>query len=399
MHATVFHGDLIPLEDFLYTYKDFPCLTVYIYSHCYKQHQEAAYYLHSIKQRIPWNCTLWIRRPTGRLCVDLMRLQKKISIDFTFLRFPVSESEATPLLAGSAPDIEVLVIDSLTLETYHEVCCWSLSPVGGMEIRPGITVHVGMIISRPVNNHFLKIASLPYACLKISSWTHADQVDGETMENGWTRFNVRDEQGTWLMILNTGNRTGEHHVSWLSQANHIFERCQITSGLEDYVLVYGADFCVTVPSLENVPAGFLFLCPHDDFRISTSSVGWPACPAYWSLDPSGTHRLSMEEANKAGFPEPQFTTRLWWTSWDSSVYVGLRKFYHAKGFDPYSQDVARHLGLPLYQPSGYVDPLFAHVVEEEDDSQEQDDPDSEMDVDYEAVENQDAEDLSDMDID
>ncbi|KAJ7677085.1 hypothetical protein DFH06DRAFT_1169735 [Mycena polygramma] len=34
MHATVFHGDLIPLQDFLNIYKDLPCLTVYIYGYC-----------------------------------------------------------------------------------------------------------------------------------------------------------------------------------------------------------------------------------------------------------------------------------------------------------------------------------------------------------------------------
>ncbi|KAJ7755486.1 hypothetical protein B0H16DRAFT_715739 [Mycena metata] len=38
-------------------------------------------------------------------------------------------------------------------------------------------------------------------------------------------------------------------------------------------------------------------------------------------------------------------------SWDASVYAGLRKFHRAKGFDPDSQDVARHLGYPLYQVS------------------------------------------------
>ncbi|KAJ7677083.1 hypothetical protein DFH06DRAFT_1169723, partial [Mycena polygramma] len=194
-------------------------------------------------------------------------------------------------------------------------------------------------------------------------------------------------------------RFREASASWLSQSNHIFERCQIRSNLADYVFVRDAFFKVTISTTKGVPAGFLFFCPVDDLRISTSSLGWPACPAYWSLDPSGTPSLSMEEANKAGFPELQFNTKIWGKSWDSSVYAGLRKFHRAKGFDPYSQDVALHLGHKLYQPPSYVDPLFAHVVEEEDDSQDEDDPDSEMDVDYDAVENQDAQDLSDMDLD
>ncbi|KAJ7677079.1 hypothetical protein DFH06DRAFT_1080145 [Mycena polygramma] len=180
------------------------------------------------------------------------------------------------------------------------------------------------------------------------------------MENGWTRFNAHEVVGRYFECWFRHDYSWETPQSWLSQANHIFKRCQIPSNLEDYVIVQDARFYVTVSTTEDVPAGFLFLCPNDDFRIGTSSVGWPTRPAYWSLDPSGTHALSTEEANKAGFPELQFNTEVWGKSWDSSVYAGLRKFHRAKGFDPYSQDVARHLGLPLFQPSGYVDPPFAH---------------------------------------
>ncbi|KAJ7619768.1 hypothetical protein DFH06DRAFT_1106207, partial [Mycena polygramma] len=127
------------------------------------------------------------------------------------------------------------------------------------------------------------------------------------------------------------------------------------------------------------PTGFLFLCPTDDFLTGlSSSVGWPDCPAYWSLEPSGADPLSREEATELGFPTLQFSTEFWGCSWDSSVYAGLAKFYRAKGFDPYSQDVARHLRLPLFQPSGNFDPVFAHV-EEQDNSEE--DSGSEMDID------------------
>ncbi|KAJ6462835.1 hypothetical protein C8R45DRAFT_791769, partial [Mycena sanguinolenta] len=71
--------------------------------------------------------------------------------------------------------------------------------------------------------------------------------------------------------------------------------------------------------------------------------------AYWSLDPSGVHRLSLKEATQLGFPSFEFTTKAEGCSWDSSVYEGLRQFHEARGFDPYSQDIARHLGHPLFQ--------------------------------------------------
>lgn len=98
--------------------------------------------------------------------------------------------------------------------------------------------------------------------------------------------------------------------------------------------------------------GFLYLCPEKDFRTGPSSFCWPECPAYWSEDPSGADRLTLREATRLGFPHLQFTTDVVGRFWDSSVYAGLRRFHQRKGFNPDSQDVARHLGHPLYQLSG-----------------------------------------------
>jgi hypothetical protein len=108
------------------------------------------------------------------------------------------------------------------------------------------------------------------------------------------------------------------------------------------------------------PAGFLFLCPQKDFKTSPSSFHWPDCPAYWSLDPSGTDRLSVEEAIWAGFPAFRLTTTLLGHSWDTGVYEGLRKFHQVKGFDSNSLDLARHLQYPLYELSAEADSTFAH---------------------------------------
>ncbi|KAF8181361.1 hypothetical protein K438DRAFT_1550313, partial [Mycena galopus ATCC 62051] len=97
------------------------------------------------------------------------------------------------------------------------------------------------------------------------------------------------------------------------------------------------------------PQGFLFLCPPQDFRIGdTLSFKWPDCPAYWSFDPSGAERLSAKDAIGWGFPSMQLSTDIVGDSGDDKVYAGLRQFHRAKGFDPDSQDVARHLGYPLY---------------------------------------------------
>jgi hypothetical protein len=99
------------------------------------------------------------------------------------------------------------------------------------------------------------------------------------------------------------------------------------------------------------PEGFLFLCPPEDFEIEPSSFGWPDYPAYWSLDPSGAERPSAQDANHLGFPSVGLSAAIVGSSWDATVYDELREFHQRKGFDPDSQDVARHLGYPLYQLS------------------------------------------------
>jgi hypothetical protein len=100
---------------------------------------------------------------------------------------------------------------------------------------------------------------------------------------------------------------------------------------------------------EEPPAGFLFLCPQKHFKTGPSSYRWPDSPAYWSLNPSGRDRLTLEEATRLGFPTFQCTAQVVGHSWDASVYEGLRKFHRAKGFDPDTQDLARHLGHLLYE--------------------------------------------------
>jgi hypothetical protein len=47
-------------------------------------------------------------------------------------------------------------------------------------------------------------------------------------------------------------------------------------------------------------------------------------------------------------------------SGDESAYTGILQFQVAKGFDPYSQDVARQLSHPLYELSAEIDEPFAH---------------------------------------
>ncbi|KAJ7168980.1 hypothetical protein C8R46DRAFT_243344 [Mycena filopes] len=187
--------------------------------------------------------------------------------------------------------------------------------------------------------------------------------DGKVLEDGWTRYQADNVFNTELSRYLTYLECSEARA-WLSQAHHIFSCCQITSHLKDYALVDAVYFTLSISSPNTTPPpGYLFLCPLEAFETGPVTLKWPDCPAYWSLDPLGVEHLSTEEATRLGFPSMELQTQVFGESWDASVYAGLRQFHEAKGFDPDSQDVARHIGYPLYRVSGEMDPPFAHAEE------------------------------------
>ncbi|KAJ7651169.1 hypothetical protein FB45DRAFT_32064, partial [Roridomyces roridus] len=158
--------------------------------------------------------------------------------------------------------------------------------------------------------------------------------------------------------------------SWLSQANHVFHRLNITSRHEDYAYVCHALFRLNIaaPARPDIPRGYLFVCPIEHLRtVRGAWFGWPQRPWFWSLNPLGGSHLTPEGARSLGFPEvEQKPIRVWSRRWDTSVYEGLAKFHAAKGFDPYSQDLAKHLGHPLLELPGDAETFHAHVNEMEE---------------------------------
>ncbi|KAF7377070.1 hypothetical protein MSAN_00125500 [Mycena sanguinolenta] len=160
-----------------------------------------------------------------------------------------------------------------------------------------------------------------------------------------------------------------HRDTWLIQANHIFRDLNLVSNFENYVFLNESQCQLAISeSTVDTPGGFLFLCPGEDFRISPFSFCWPTYPAYWSLDLSSIHRLSPEDATQLGFPSFELTTKASGMYWDASVYEGLRQFHKAKGFDPYSQEVTRHLGLPFFRLSSERDaPSWTYVDSDDND--------------------------------
>ncbi|KAJ7776704.1 hypothetical protein B0H14DRAFT_3587707 [Mycena olivaceomarginata] len=151
----------------------------------------------------------------------------------------------------------------------------------------------------------------------MGSFEWTGEAIGQPMDDGWARYEATDIFNTVLSLSMAFNNP----ESWISQANYIFARLQITSNYEDYV-----------PS-QSTPKGYLFVCPTEDFLTGTIPISfrWPACPAYWSLDPAGAERLSVEHAIQLGFPLVELSTDVWGLSWDPRVYAGLSVFQAGQG--------------------------------------------------------------------
>ncbi|KAF7366842.1 hypothetical protein MSAN_00942700 [Mycena sanguinolenta] len=277
-------------------------------------------------------------------------------------------------LAGSAQSLHhPVIMCALTWirlnYQYHRICYWNLGQHQRFDLPASTIVNIGAVFrcsGRPLENSdeiaFFPSAEAPY----LGSWaTFRGGGAREIMPNGWTRFQSRDVINSTLHL--SCSMLSDRNT-WLSQANHIFHRLQIVSNFADYVVVDFIRFDLDIlQTTGKSPEGFLFLCPEEDFRTGPSSFCCPTCHAYWSLDPSGTNRLSLEEATQLGFPALKISAEALGFHWDDRVYNGLRQFHQSKGFDPYSEDVARHLGLPLSQLSSERDAHWAYVDSDDED--------------------------------
>ncbi|KAF7374189.1 hypothetical protein MSAN_00300800 [Mycena sanguinolenta] len=389
IHAAVFHDDLIPYRQVMELYEHSHFSTVYIHVFVRTELEEISEYFWTMFEHhlSKYGRTLFIRRSTGRLCLDLVPGDTYLFGDLDTSHSSISTQQGLGFLAGE--NSEATIIDALPLDHYHEISLREFSTNRYVSIPPSTSVNIGSVLHCPSDDTFddvVEIAWLPNAELpSFDGWDGSGDWSNftEPTADGWTRLESNHIMDTtvWLSVNVCNCRL------WLSQANHIFTTLQISSDFENYgviisfaryhfwltsqtVFVEYIRFELSVSTNEAIPPGFLFLCPPHNFQTGECSFKWPECPAYWSLDPSGTERLTMEEATSLGFPAFQFSTRVDGFSWDASMYAGLRQFHKGKGFDPDSQDVARHLGYELYQMSGQnrTDTLFAHIEEEYSDN-------------------------------
>ncbi|KAJ7300934.1 hypothetical protein DFH08DRAFT_122002 [Mycena albidolilacea] len=357
IYATLYHDELVPFRQFLDSYRYSHFATVYFYACCRADFLAAENYVNfTFQQPLGDNYTAWIRRSSGQLCAELIPSD---TLPPVFHYYPLGILCSHRI--SSASDTELMVVESLTMEEYHDICFLNLSQFRKISIFTSTTVNLGAIIACSSGDPLegpVEIAYTPNVDFCTPRWQTTKGAERVVMENGWARFKFND-------VFNDMFKLDIWYTSswgpWLSQANHIFQRLRIMSNFDDCVLVCGVRFSFEIlGNMEEPPAGFLFLCPLEDFKTSPFSYHWPDSHAFWSLDPSSADRLTLEEATRLGFPTFHCTTELFGHSWDDGVYKGLREFHQGKGFDPYTQDLTRGMKYPLYR-------LMSEVNEAEED--------------------------------
>ncbi|KAF7337274.1 hypothetical protein MSAN_02279900 [Mycena sanguinolenta] len=338
LYAMVFHDELIPFTQFLRRFQHSPILSTYILGFW-----DAVNYAFNVFPKSSIDYIIWVRPPTGELCLDLAPSAPGMGIELgRWWNIHILRLENISL---DAPDSEDIIITTLSEDQYHTIC--TEPPIAQFHFFQVSTQHpVGPGIFWWDSQHGTCVRIMePLILLDEELCWNSNQDEAGELYGSYRTCPLRLE-------LPLSFSSYPIKKAWLAQANCIFAEPEEEAHVEDYVCVYQVLFTLRVENDHHIdPKGYLFVCPVQDFRISTKNANlyqWPACPAYWSLDLSGAERLSTEDARILGFPAIHIETAVFGASWDRSVYNGLRQFHQGKGFDPDSREVARRLGYPLY---------------------------------------------------
>ncbi|KAJ7744825.1 hypothetical protein B0H14DRAFT_3167481 [Mycena olivaceomarginata] len=349
--------------------------------------------------------TPWIRPSTGVLSIELTP-----PASWAAALVNLHSSFPTPTRSLLSPPPTSEIISSISLVDYHRLCNWCLYWERTLTNATNIPVQLGSIChaSGSEFERSFEVAFSPNFKVIDGGWSRADpniqdnwdwitlEEGTSILENGWIRVNSACVAHEYQRRVSPDDVCSE---GWLAEVNHIFNSLDIRTNHQDYFLVYGIDFRLQMLGpIENLPPGYLFLCPWTDFETNDPRrFAIPGSPGYWSMDPSGVARLSAEEARDCGFPDISTFQTVWAYSWDTEVHAGIRQFHEAKEFDLNSQDVAIELGYPLFQVSCTRDDLLAYLREIDTGNNYSESDGMSDGEDYESI-SADAEDTLDVEI-
>ncbi|KAK6996447.1 hypothetical protein R3P38DRAFT_3070868 [Favolaschia claudopus] len=375
LYAIVFHDDFILFSDLVTKLWKSPLLTVCIQLYFSREHNEAIDHLISrFRAHVFFDYDVLVCYSTGRLCIDI---GGHSSTNTRRLNHFQRHSPKMPTMNVFTSAATSLVMQALTLDDYHNICNSDrLRRSKSLVFSSSAAIHLDSVYCAAAIDTFgnsIEIATVMESDTDFNwppCWreTWAATVGGQKLYAGWGMRLEKCFSSSELLLDHTYFQFEAWQIApisrvtwygWLSQANHIFSHLRIESNFSNYVLLDRFELTISLkPNPNNAgcpPQGYLWLRSKDVF-LASHSFECPQSLAYWSLDLDGTRELSTEHAVELGFPILCMEKiKAHGQSWDDSVYTGLRELHQGKGFDPDSQDVARHLGYRLYKPCSDAD--------------------------------------------
>ncbi|KAJ7679546.1 hypothetical protein DFH06DRAFT_512444 [Mycena polygramma] len=380
LRAAIFNDELIPARRIVDAYGTAHLSNIYLHARFAETKEDARNYLFSHAGALCFGTgTEWIRASTGTFVVDTVT---SCSDPVTRLvpSWKRDQNWTAKSLLEQPEDQQI--IDSISLQCYHMACFHLLSKISytpeldfaASSIRLGAIGHCTL---GKINMVDKEIACIPGLRPRDSGWL-VDPKKSVIMKNGWIRLesNAIIELDDGVILFESGFKCGSSAIGlggiteatvagyWLSQAEFIFSRLNIIQNLDQHFLITSIQYhLLMAPPDADIPAGYLFLRPPADFEVEPGRFRRPDIDtdAYWSCDPSGVERLSLESAAALGFPYMDFDANIWGRSWGKTVYDGLRQVHRAKGCNPNNQEDAQQLGLPRYQVSDGIEDLVTKV--------------------------------------
>ncbi|KAJ7826344.1 hypothetical protein B0H13DRAFT_2680712 [Mycena leptocephala] len=195
--------------------------------------------------------------------------------------------------------------------------------------------------------------------LYIAPW-YKGTLPLEVLPTGWTRVDY-SECHSGLFWISVGFKDNTALLKWWLSQNHYvrnhlqgaFNVTELVTGLHfNCTLKTDLDFTLRGTFMADAPTDkvYLFLF-NPQVEVVDNLLTFTNPPDtekyYWAFDPAGLNRLTHEAAEEIGLPTPEFSMDLIMHKWDECDYDMIRDFHVAKGFDPYTQDVAIAMGYPL----------------------------------------------------
>ncbi|KAK7063360.1 hypothetical protein R3P38DRAFT_2818279 [Favolaschia claudopus] len=371
LYAAIYHDEYISWEQMKQMYSRTPTQQVYFehfHGNEFKAHGPYIAFMKNLQYLGMRQCTYWFDR-SGKMCIE-----DTPTLNAQFQTHSVEANMTIHSPKYILPPMEASgMIDSLDLKSYYReligLGLWwqvrTLPLARHSTIRPHGVV-------KDVAGDLQEVAYLQLNHTPAKKWSfqggnvvYPGYFGTHMLLNGWTRCSEKFAEHSQLrdfsfkLQLCCGSPEAPQELfSPFAQANYITSHLGTECSSYSFIGTVYASYSFTSWQLpESLGEIFLFLPPSRGFFTpNLTRCCFTTEEHYWSFDPSGNDRLSPNEALNLGLPQASLEILVSQIYVDETLFKDLHTFHTMKGFNPDSQEIAKHLGLPLFYFGDEGDP-------------------------------------------